>query len=166
MYQEITDPKGMLQTVLAQEEALQFEHFTAEDGWQLGLTLREALLRHGGNAAADITVCGVQYFRCTAGVATPNNTRWIGRKAAVVTENWKSSLRVMLEMHLSGRTLAEFGLSAEMYALSGGSFPIRLRGQGVVGTVTVSGLPQTHDHQTAVDAIAAYLGVAVPSILA
>ena len=50
MNQEITDPKGMLQTVLAQEEALQFEHFTAEDGWQLGLLLREHLLRHGGMA--------------------------------------------------------------------------------------------------------------------
>jgi uncharacterized protein (UPF0303 family) len=166
MNQEITDPKNMLQTVLAQEEALQFDRFTAEDGWQLGLLLREHLLRHGGNAAADATAYGVQCFRCTAGTATPNNTRWVRRKSAVVMENWKSSLRVMLEMHLSGRTLAEFGLDAEEYALSGGCFPIRLRGQGVVGTVTVSGLPQTHDHQTAVDAVAAYLGVEVPSILA
>ncbi len=165
MNQEITDPKGMLETVLKQEEALQFESFTAEDGWQLGLALRELVLRHGGNAAIDITALGVQLFRCTVGVATPNNTRWIRRKMALAMENWKSSLRVMLEMQLSGRTLEEYGLPAEGYALSGGSVPIRVRGQGVVGTVTVSGLPQTHDHQMAANALAAYLGVVIPDIL-
>jgi uncharacterized protein (UPF0303 family) len=165
MNQEITDPKGMLKTVLLQEEALQFERFSAEDGWKLGLLLREHLLRHSGDAAADVTAYGVQCFRCTVGAATPNNARWIRRKMAMVMENGKSSLRTMLEMHLSGRTLTEFGLNAEDFALSGGCFPIRLRGQGVVGMVTVSGLPQTHDHQTAADAVAAYLSVAAPSIL-
>lgn len=165
MNQEIANPEGMLETVLVQEEALQFDHFTAEDGWRLGSLVREHVLRHGGNAAVDVTAFGVQLFRATVGIATPNNTRWIHRKAAVVMETWKSSLRMLLEMHLSGRTLEEFGLRVEDYVLSGGSFPIRLRGQGVVGAVTVSGLPQTHDHQMAVDAVAAFLGTDGPSIL-
>ena len=165
MNQEIADPKRMLETVLKQEDALQFDHFTAEDGWRLGLLAREHLLRHGGNGAADVQALGVQLFRGTVGDATPNNTRWVRRKAAMVTETWKSSLRALLEMHLTGRTLEEFGMSTEDFVLSGGSFPIRVRGQGVVGALTVSGLPQTHDHQVAVDAMAAFLGVTVPSIL-
>lgn len=166
MNQEIPNPKEMLETVIRQEEALQCERFTAEDGWLLGQLARKVVARHGGNAAVDVTAFGVQLFRCTVGMATPNNTRWIRRKLAIVMENWKSSLRVMLEMQLSGRTLAEFGLAGEDFVLSGGSFPIYLRGQGVVGAVTVSGLPQTHDHQMAAAALAEYLGVAIPDVLA
>ena len=165
MSQEIPNPSGMLSIVEKQEEALQFESFTFEDGWQLGLLVRERVLAHGGNAAVDVTVGGVQLFRCGVGVPTPNNTRWIRRKMNVVLENWKSSLRVSLEMGLSGRSLADFGLAGEEFALSGGSFPIRVRGQGVIGTVTVSGLPQTHDHQMAVDALAQFLQVTAPSVL-
>ena len=70
-----------------------------------------------------------------------------------------------LEMRLSGRTLEEYGLSVEEFALSGGCFPIRVRGMGVIGTLTVSGFPQTHDHQLAVDSLAAFLNLSAPSVL-
>ena len=165
MTQEIPNAAHMLAVVTQQEDALQFDRFTFEDGWKLGLILRERALAHGGNAAMDITVGGVQLFRCVVGTPTPNNTRWIRRKMNVTAENWKSSLRVTLEISQSERTLDEYGLKAEDYALSGGCFPLRLRGQGMIGTVTVSGLPQTHDHQTVVDAMAQFLDISVPSVL-
>lgn len=166
MGREIENPKEMLDLVIRQEEALQFEQITFEDAWKVGLAIRDRVSRHGGNASVDITLCGVQLFRCAVGTPTPNNGRWIRRKQNVVLENWKSSLRVMLEMSLSGRTLEEFGLKAEDFALSGGGFPIIVRGQGVVGVAAVSGLPQTHDHQMVVDALAEYLHLAsIPSVL-
>ena len=165
MRPEIADPHGMLAIVTQQEESLRFERFTFEDAWEVGLILRNTVRMHGGNAALDVTLGGVQLFRCGVGNPTPNNSRWIQRKMNIVNENWKSSLRVMLEMNLSGRTLPEFGLSEANYALSGGCFPLWLRDQGVVGTVAVSGLPQTHDHQMVVDALATYLHVDVPSVL-
>ena len=165
MNQEIPNAEAMLQTLIKQEEALQFERFTFDNAWQLGLVLRERLLAHGGDGAADVTVAGVQLFRCAVGEPTPNNTRWIRRKMNTVLETWKSSLRVYLEMHLSNRTPEEFGMNATDFVLAGGCFPIRVRGQGVIGTVTVSGFPQTHDHQLAADAVAAYLQVSIPSIL-
>ncbi|NLI22216.1 MAG: hypothetical protein GX418_11815 [Clostridiales bacterium] len=164
---EIPNPGAMLETVIRQEEMLRFERFAFDDAWRLGLLLRERVLDHGGDAAMDITVGGVQLFRCGAGVPTPNNGRWIRRKANVVLENWKSSLRVMLEMTLKGRTPEEFGLRTEEFALSGGSFPLWVKGQGVIGAATVSGLPQTHDHQMVADALAAYLDIGdAPSVLA
>ncbi len=162
---EIANPGAMLETVREQEAILQPGQFTLEDGWKLGLLAREQVLAHGGNAAVDVTAYGVQLFRCAVGAPSPNNARWIRRKMNLAMENGKSSLRVMLEMQLSGRSLEEFGLSAVDFALSGGSFPIRLAGQGAVGTLTISGLPQTHDHQMAAQALAALCQCAAPSIL-
>jgi uncharacterized protein (UPF0303 family) len=45
----------------------------------------------------------------------------------------------------------------------GGAFPIIIRGVGVVGTITVSGLPQAEDHAFVVRMIAEHLGVALPA---
>jgi len=165
MDQEIKDPAAMLATIIQQEEALSCDSFTFEDAWKLGLMIRERVLRHGGNGTVDVTIGGVQLFRCGIGEPTPNNTRWIRRKMNTVLETWKSSLRVSLEMSLSGRTLDEFGLIPADYVLSGGSFPIRVHEQGVIGTATVSGFPQTHDHQLVVDTLSDFLSVSVPSIL-
>ena len=39
------------------------------------------------------------------------------------------------------------------YATDGGSFPLNVEGAGVVGSVTVSGLPQRDDHNLVVEAL-------------
>nr|BFE72411.1 hypothetical protein GCM10020092_057120 [Actinoplanes digitatis] len=43
------------------------------------------------------------------------------------------------------------------FAAHGGAFPVRVPNVGVVGVVTVSGLPQADDHALVVEAIEAYL---------
>jgi uncharacterized protein (UPF0303 family) len=45
------------------------------------------------------------------------------------------------------------------YAPAGGGFPIRIIGTGVVGAVTVSGVPQREDHNFVAECIAQHLGV-------
>jgi uncharacterized protein (UPF0303 family) len=45
------------------------------------------------------------------------------------------------------------------FAPAGGGFPITLKGLGVVGVVTVSGLPQRDDHAFVVENIATFIGV-------
>ena len=44
------------------------------------------------------------------------------------------------------------------YAPHGGSFPLIVAGAGVIGSVTVSGLPQRADHELVVEALCAELG--------
>jgi uncharacterized protein (UPF0303 family) len=44
------------------------------------------------------------------------------------------------------------------YALAGGSFPIRVKGAGVVAAVTASGLSSDGDHELVVRGIEEFLG--------
>ena len=158
--------QAMAEIIRKQEADLTFDSFDNESAWQIGQSLRKHALGHGGSVSIDITVNGLQLFHSVAGHPTPNNDNWVRRKRSTVLEFWKSSLLVTQEMKASGRTLLEYGLSENDLALSGGSFPIRLKDLGVVGTVTVSGLPQTHDHQLIVDTLSEYLGVKTESVLA
>jgi uncharacterized protein (UPF0303 family) len=52
---------------------------------------------------------------------------------------------------------AGMGVDPADYAAHGGAFPVRVAHAGVVGVVTVSGLPQAEDHALVVEAIEAFL---------
>jgi uncharacterized protein (UPF0303 family) len=66
----------------------------------------------------------------------------------------RSSYAVGLKLKLKNETLEEQqGLAAADYATHGGSFPLAVEGAGVVGSVTVSGLPQRADHELVVEAL-------------
>jgi uncharacterized protein (UPF0303 family) len=41
-------------------------------------------------------------------------------------------------------------ISSHDYAAHGGAFPLIIRGVGVVGTITISGLPQQEDHEVVI----------------
>ena len=57
-----------------------------------------------------------------------------------------------------GKTIGQAAFVDEkQFAPYGGSFPITVKGTGVVGAISVSGLPQYEDHQLVVDTLTQYL---------
>jgi len=78
----------------------------------------------------------------------------------VVNRFNESSCLVGRRLALAGRSVdSANGLDPLLYAAHGGSFPIIVRDVGVVGTVTVSGLPQADDHALVVESLAVFLGI-------
>jgi uncharacterized protein (UPF0303 family) len=84
----------------------------------------------------------------------------VRRKINVVMRLHKCSYRAGREIALSGQALDELrGVNPIDVAPHGGCFPIHLIGTGIVGTVTVSGIPQREDHNFVVECLSQFLDV-------
>jgi uncharacterized protein (UPF0303 family) len=148
-----------LARIALQEKQLQFKSFDEHAAWRLGCRLREISLGRSHPLVIDIRRFGQPLFSCALPGSTPDNFEWARRKASVVARFHRSSYGLGLELLEKNVTLSErFGLHLNDYAAHGGSFPLSVAGTGVIGSVTVSGLPQREDHELVVEALCAELG--------
>jgi len=86
--------------------------------------------------------------------ATPDNLDWVRRKRAVALRFHQSSLYTRLLCENKSVDFHDrYRLPREDFAASGGGVPIIIRGVGVVGAATVSGLPDVEDHQLVVSTL-------------
>ncbi|MEU9665226.1 heme-degrading domain-containing protein [Streptomyces bobili] len=152
---EITPPLEELQ---AQERRLVFRQFTFDDAWALGSLLVELARERQAPVAIDIHRAGQQLFHAALPGSAPDNDAWIARKRRVVERYGASSYLVGSRHRAKGTTFEESSrLDPDEYAAHGGSFPINVEGVGVIGAVTVSGLPQLEDHRFVVEALEEFL---------
>jgi uncharacterized protein (UPF0303 family) len=90
--------------------------------------------------------------------STASNDQWAERKARVAEHFEQSSLLVRLLHEVDGEDVnSRHALSPELFQASGGAFPLRARGAGVIGSVVVSGLPQVDDHAFVVEQLEIFL---------
>jgi uncharacterized protein (UPF0303 family) len=150
-----------LARIALQEERLQFERFDAAAAWEIGRWLHDTAVALGKSIAIDIELAGAPLFYCAVLGATPNNAEWIRRKKNVVMRFHKSSYAVGLGYQQNNTSLQErSGAPLVDFVAAGGCFPIRLRhSTAVLGTITISGLPEREDHALVVRAIAHHQGV-------
>ena len=158
-------PKDLARIAL-QEERLQFDRFDADIAWKIGSWLRNAAVAQNQSIAIDITLAGAPLFYCAMLGATPNNADWIRRKKNVLNRFHRSTYAVGLEYRSKDSTLeASSGAPKVDFAAAGGCFPIRLKNSAaVLGSITVSGLPERHDHDLVVKAIAEHLNIELASV--
>jgi uncharacterized protein (UPF0303 family) len=152
---ELTPP---LEELEAQERRLVFRQFTHEDAWALGCLLVELARDRQAPVAVDIHRAGQQLFHAALPGSTPDNDAWITRKRRVVERYGSASYLVGARFRAKGTTFEDSSrLDPDEYAAHGGSFPITVEGVGVIGAVTVSGLPQLQDHRLVVEALEEFL---------
>jgi uncharacterized protein (UPF0303 family) len=155
-----------LERIALQERELQFDRFDADVAWAIGSALRSAAAAHGQSIAIDITLAGAPLFYSVLPGATPNNAEWIRRKKNVLYRFHKSTYAVGLEYRKSDTTLeARTGAPLADFVTAGGCFPIRIKGSAaVLGSITVSGLPERQDHELVVKVLSEHLGVTLASV--
>jgi uncharacterized protein (UPF0303 family) len=148
--------------ILHQEATLIFPSFTPDTAWQLGTTLRDLAVARKYSLVIDIRRFGTPhqplFYTALAGT-TPDNARWVQRKVNVVARFHKSSYHVGRMLALNNISFGDrYDLPIADYAAHGGGFPIHVAGAGIIGSVTVSGLPQRDDHNFVVEALCLLTG--------
>lgn len=148
-----------IERIAEQEKELRLPRLDAQFAWDLGSRLRSMALERGHVLVVDVRRFGQPLFYAALEGTTPDNVEWVRRKNNVVARFHRSSYVVGLHLENKGTTLVETqGLPLADYATHGGSFPLHVEGAGVVGSATVSGLPQRSDHEFVVEALCAHLG--------
>lgn len=148
-----------LERIELQERELMLPRLDAEMAWQLGSQLRAMAHERRLAVVIDIRRFNQPLFYAAMDGTTPDNAEWVRRKSNVVARFHCSSYAVGLRERQKGKTIFESqGLPLADYATHGGSFPLIVNGAGVVGSVTVSGLPMRQDHELIIEALCVLFG--------
>ncbi|MGV8834339.1 MAG: heme-degrading domain-containing protein [Devosia sp.] len=142
--------------VKKQEQSLILAAFNEDVAFALGSAIRTRALAESMCIVIDIRTWDRQmFFTATAGTSA-DNAEWVRRKINTVRRFQRASYRMVLE-----RGEAPFspqaGADPADYVIAGGGFPIQVKGAGIIGCLTISGLPGRSDHGVAVSALATYL---------
>jgi uncharacterized protein (UPF0303 family) len=140
-----------------QEEELIFDGFDHDDAWRLGSLLADRARSASAGVAIDIRRPGFILFRAALPGSTPDQQSWIDGKSAVVLRLEASTALLAERFAAHGIDASQGWLPLPAYAVAGGSFPVRVRGVGVVAAVTASGLSSDADHELIVEGIRDFL---------
>lgn len=141
-----------------QEETLIFPAFDEAVAFKIGSAIRDRALAENFPIIVDIRTFDRPLFYAAMPGSNASNPDWARRKINVVKRFLKSTYRMVLEQQRPDRTFkVGEGLDIADYVLAGGGFPINVKGAGVIGAITVSGLPERDDHGVVVEAICNYL---------
>lgn len=140
-------------TLEAQEAQLILPRFDEGIVLDIGMALLALGRARNHPILIDIRTPQWTMFRAVLPGANVLNDRWARRKSNTVFLFGCSSLLMGTRNREKGETLARHGCDPADFADNGGSFPLRVKGAGVLAAVTVSGLPQVDDHALVVEAL-------------
>jgi uncharacterized protein (UPF0303 family) len=149
-----------LDDLVALEKELHFTRFDHADAWWIGGRIVELARQRSLPIAAGITRGGQRLFHAALPGSRPDNDEWIDRKARSTLRFGHCSLLLSVQQANEGVSLADkYFVDPTLFAAAGGCFPVHVEGAGIVGTITVSGLPQIEDHRLVVEVIREFLAV-------
>jgi uncharacterized protein (UPF0303 family) len=153
-----------IEILIEQEKKLVFPAFSEEDAFRIGSALKARADKEDAPIVIDVSLFDRKLFYFARPGSTSDNEDWVRRKINLVRRLHKSSYRIGRELAAAGLTLADRNLAQADYAPHGGCFPVRVENAGVIGTITISGLPQRDDHKWVAAAISEHLGIDMAGI--
>jgi uncharacterized protein (UPF0303 family) len=157
------DVQSQLESIAALELLLQFDSFDQTTAVALGQAILKTAQERSLPVIIDVRKGDDCLFFAALPGTTPANADWARRKRNLVNLE-QSSYAIGLQGKAGNDVVAIMALDPRDYTAHGGCFPIRVRGTGMVGTVTVSGLPQKEDHSLVVETLGQILGLSPETI--
>lgn len=146
--------------VAEQERALVFARFDEDTAFAIGTAIKGLAEAKGAHLLIDVRLWNRPLFCFAMAGTSADNVEWVRRKSNCVRRFGRASYAMTLRQKQRGSGFAEDdGVDPMDIAAHGGSFPIRIAGAGIIGAITVSGVPGRDDHGFVVAAIAAHLGL-------
>lgn len=147
-----------IKEIETQEEKLQLERCDNQMLLDIGLMMLKKAKEEQLRITIDITRCGQQIFHAALPGTSIDNDEWLKRKVNSVYRFGKSSMALQVELEECGKSLEEaYHIKQEWYAAAGGAFPIKIKNDGLIGTVAVSGMSSEEDHNLVVECLEKYL---------
>ncbi|KKB09954.1 heme-degrading domain-containing protein [Devosia chinhatensis] len=143
--------------VKRQEAELVLPAFDEAVAFDIGAAIRKRALEEGLSLVVDIRTWDRQLFFAATPGTSADNAEWVRRKVNSVKRFQRASYRLVLERGEEPFSV-QSGADPADYVIAGGGFPIRVPGAGIIGALTISGLPGRKDHGVAVDALCDHLG--------
>ncbi|WP_019640298.1 heme-degrading domain-containing protein [Paenibacillus fonticola] len=138
----------LLDILLQDEEDLQFSQFTHNTAVLIGTKIVEKALKDNSPMVISIQKNGQQLFYSKLDGATMDNDLWIKRKNKVVEHFNHSSYYMNVLFKTTQTTIESYFLDRKDFGVEPGAFPIIVRDVGIIGTITVSGVPgEGEDHK-------------------
>ena len=108
--------------------------------------------------AVEVRIGDWIIYNASLSGSTSENQLWIDRKARVVLLKHHSTLYERVSAEERGVDWhKENNLLDQTHAIHGGGLPLITKGEGFVGVLLVSGLPQVEDHLLGVEVLTEFL---------
>lgn len=143
----------LMDKIQADERKYELEEMNSKLAMQMGLFIVKRVREMGKCVSMRITLNHRILFGYSMDDYKPEGDDWMRRKENLVYETNSSSYYWQLWVETSGHDLDWRGMSYADYAPAGGSFPLRVKGAGVCGAVTITGMAANEDHDLAFEAI-------------
>ena len=151
--EQTNDIDALMEKIQAQETAYEFDRIDEDLALQMGIYVIRRAREIGKPIATRITLNRRTLFAYSMPGTKPESDNWIRRKENLVYATNGSSYYWECWCEKGDHPFEWRGMSYADYAPAGGSFPLRIKGAGAVGTITITGMASHEDHALAFEAI-------------
>jgi len=150
---------GFIAANLLNEEAvLILPSLTNLDAFEIGQIATEIGIERKLPIAVEVRIGDWMIYHVSLPGSTPENDWWISRKARTVKLKQHSTMYERVSAEERGVDWhKENNLLDETHAIHGGGLPLITKGDGFVGILLISGLPQVEDHLLGVEVLTEFL---------
>ena len=150
---------GFTTSGLLQEELLlTLPKLDVADALEIGEIAKSFGTQKGLPIAVEVRIGDWIIYHASLPGSTSENQWWIDRKARVVLLKHHSTIYERVSAEERGVDwFAENNLTDATHAIHGGGIPLITQGDGYVGVLLISGLPQIEDHLLGVKVLTEFL---------